>query len=478
MMSRINESAFCQEENFMQSSKSVRLTEGPLFSRIFLYAVPIMVTGILQLIYNAADQMVVGRFSGDPNALGAVGSTSSLNNLIINFLLGFSIGSSVVIAQCYGAKKEHDVSKAVHTSIAISLVGGIAMSAIGFFACEPVLILMGTKDVFIENAVLYTKIICLGIPASSVFNFGATVLRATGDSKTPLIILSITGLANVILNLVFVIVLKLSVTGVALSTITSQYLSALWVMIKLAKSNDCFKFKLSKLGFNIPALKKMIVIGIPSGIQNSLFAISNVTIQTAANTLSAEVISANAISGTIEGFTYTAMHSYQQATITFTGQNYGAGKHNRVKKSLIYCIIQVVTVGIVLGFTEMLFSDQLANIFIDPSAPNKAAVLEAVSVRVRIILSMYFLCGLMEVLSGYLRGLGYSITTMICSLTGACLLRIVWVKYIFTLEPFNNPEGLYLCYPATWIPTCIALGIFCFIYSRRALNCSKSADLS
>jgi len=473
MMSRIQESAFCQEDYLMQSSKSVRITEGPLFSRIFLYAVPIMVTGILQLLYNAADQMVVGRFSGDPNALGAVGSTSSLNNLIINFLIGISVGSSVVIAQAYGAKKSEEVSRAVHTSITFGFIGGVALSVIGFFICEPVLILMGTKEVFIKNAVLYVKIICLGIPASSVFNFGATILRSTGDSRTPLIILASTGLVNVALNLVFVIGCGMSVEGVAISTIIAQYLSAIWVIIKLAKSNDCFKFHLSKLGININSLKKILVIGLPSGIQSSLFSLSNVTIQTAANTLSAEVISANAISGTIEGFTYTAMHSYQQATITFTGQNYGAGKNKRVIKSLLYCMMQVVIAGITVGFISIIFSNQLANIFIDPTDPNKAAVLDAVAVRIKIMLGTYFLCGLMEVFSGYLRGLGYSITTMICSLTGACLLRIVWVKFIFVLEPFNSPVGLYTCYPVTWFLTCAALGIFCIFYSKRSLNTVK-----
>ena len=323
----------------MQSSKSARITEGPLFSRIFLYAVPIMVTGILQLLYNAADQMVVGRFSGDPTALGAVGSTGSLNNLIINFLIGISVGSSVVIAQAYGAKKSGEVSRAVHTSITFGFVGGLIVSVVGFFVCEPILILMGTKDVFLENAILYVKIICLGIPASSVFNFGATILRSTGDSRSPLVILASTGLVNVALNLVFVIGFKMSVAGVAISTITAQYLSAIWVVIKLSKANDCFKFNFSKIGINPTSLKKMLVIGLPSGIQGSLFSISNVTIQTAANTLPAEVISANAISSTIEGFTYTTMHSYQQASITFTGQNYGAGKPQRVKKSLLYCMM-------------------------------------------------------------------------------------------------------------------------------------------
>lgn len=438
-----------------------------MFDKIFLFALPLMITGILQLLYNAADQMVVGRFSGDPYALGAIGSTGSLNNLIVNFLLGLSIGSSVVIAQYYGAKKEEEVSKAVHSSIALAIVGGLILCVTGLTVCEPLLKLIGTKDVFMKNALLYVRIICIGIPASSIFNFGATVLRSIGDSRTPLIILATTGIVNVLLNLVFVIVFDMAVTGVAISTIISQYLSAIGVIAVLRKSNECYSFRFSKLGFDKTALKKIFAIGIPSGIQSSLFSISNVTIQSGANTLAPAVISANAICVTIEGFTYNAMHCYQQAAITFTGQNYGAGKLDRVKKSLLYCMIQVMTVGIVLGYIEIIFSDQLANIFIDPTDTNKLAVLEAVGVRIKIMLGTYFLCGIMEVFSGYLRGLGYSLTTMICSLTGACLLRIVWVKFIFTLEPLNNAIGLYACYPVTWLMTCIALGIFCIVYTSN-----------
>ena len=451
----------------MTKAKSARFTEGSLFDKIFLYALPLIITGILQLLYNAADQMVVGRFSGDPYALGAVGSTSSLNNLIINFLIGISVGSSVVIVQYYGAKKEEEVSKAVHSSIALAIIGGLILSVTGSLVCEPLLKLIGTKDVFMENAVLYVRIICLGIPASSIFNFGATVLRSIGDSRTPLIILASTGIINVILNLVFVIGFHMSVDGVAISTIISQYLSAISVIAVLRKSNECYCFRFSKLGFDRIALKKIFAIGIPSGIQSSLFSISNVTIQSGANTLAPEVISANAISSTIEGFTYTAMHSFQQAAITFTGQNYGAGKLDRVKKSLLYAMLQVTLVGIIVGYVEILFSRHLANIFIDPTDPNKVAVLNAVGVRIRIMLGTYFLCGIMEVFSGYLRGLGYSFTTMVCSLTGACLLRIVWVKFIFPLEPFNNPIGLYVCYPVTWLMTCAALGIFCIVYTRQ-----------
>lgn len=451
----------------MKNSESVRLTEGPLFSKIFLFTAPLMLTGIIQLLYNAADQMVVGRFSGDPNALGAVGSTGSLFNLIVNFLMGFAVGSSVVIAQNYGAKKGNDVSKAVHTSISLALIGGLIIFAVVYFASGPLLILMGTKDVFIDNATLYMKVVSFGVPASAVYNFGATVIRSTGDSKTPLKILSVTGFINVLLNFVFVIFFRLSVAGVALATIISQYLSAIWVMLKLAKSRECFGFRLSKLRISRDSLSKIIFIGLPSGIQNSLFSLSNVFIQTATNTLTPIVISGNAVGGTIESFTYTTMNTFHQSTITITGQNYGAGKMDRVKKTLLYALIQVTLTGVIIGYTEIFFSAPLASIFIDPADPNKALIIDAVALRCRIILGTYFLCGMMEVMSGYLRGLGHSFNTMICSLIGACLLRVVWTQFVFPLEMFNSAGGLYICYPVTWTVTCAALAVFCIIYTKQ-----------
>ena len=457
----------------MLRTHSARFTEGPLFSRLFFYSVPIMLTGILQLLFSAADQLVVGRFSGDNAALGAVGSTGTLSSLIVNFLLGVSIGSSVVIAQAYGAKKEDEVSNAVHTSLTFYFLGGLLMLAVGLLVTEPALVLMGTKDVFLERAVLYLKIICLGIPASAVFNFGATILRSTGDSRTPLIILAITGLANVALNLVFVIGMKMSVEGVALATVISQYLSAIWVIYKLAKSNDCFRFRFSRIGINGASLRRILVIGLPSGIQSSLFSISNVTIQTAANTFAPEVISANAICSTVEGFTYTTMHSYQQTAITFTGQNYGAGKPDRVRKALLYALLQVTVVGVLVGYVEILFGHELCSIFIDPTDPARSAILDAAQLRLWVMLGTYFTCGIMEVMSGYLRGLGHSIVTMICSLTGACLLRIVWVSFIFPLEPFNNPVGLYMSYPVTWVITVLAMLIFAVYYDKKDCNKSK-----
>lgn len=454
----------------MSNAKSTRFTEGSLFDKIFLYALPLMITSILQLLYNAADQLVVGRFSGDPNALGAVGSTSSLNNLIINFLMGISIGSSVVVAQYFGAKKQEELSKAVHTSIAISLVGGLFLSVIGLTLCEPLLRLIGTKPSFLQNAVLYMRIISIGIPASALFNFGATVLRSIGDSRTPLIILSTTGLINVLFNLVFVLGFGMSVAGVAISTIIAQYLSAAWVMTVLMKSKECYAFSPKKLCFDKASMKKIFAIGIPSGIQSTLFSFSNVTIQSGANTLADEVITANAISTTIEGFTYTTMHCFQQAAITFTGQNYGAKKYDRVKKSLLYTMIQVIMIGLIVGYTEILFSDQLANLFIDPNVANKEAVLNATALRIRIMLGTYFICGIMEVTSGYLRGLGYSLTTMICSLIGACLLRILWVKTIFTIPSLHTASFLYLCFPVTWTMTTIALGFFCVKYTKKLIK--------
>ena len=461
----------------LQKTKNPDFTEGPLFVRIFMFAVPLILTGILQLLYNAADNIVVGKFSGDPNALAAVGCTGSLNNLIVTFLISFSVGSSVVIAQNFGAKKEDAVSKAVHTSISIALIGGIVISVLGFFLCERVLIMMGTNPELLPKAKLYTQIICIGIPASAVYNFGATVFRAIGDSKTPLIILACTGIVNVVFNLIFVIVFNLSVAGVAIATIISQYLSAFVVIFLLYRSNECYCFRFRKLGFSMSILEKMLIIGIPAGIQGILFSISNVIIQSGVNTFPIEVISGNTIGATIEGFTYISMNSFSHATITFAGQNFGAFKFDRVKKVLFYALLQVTAVGIFVGYMEILFARPLSALFVDTTQQNIPLVIDAAAVRIKVILGTYFLCGVMEVLAGYLRALGRSFTTMICSLTGACLLRIVWVKFIFVLPAFNSQTGLYISYPITWLFTCLLLAAFALFTSIKLFRRAKKLNI-
>lgn len=427
------------------------LTEGPLFLPMIYFVIPIILTGMLQILYNMADNIVVGRFSGDDLALAAVGSTSSLSNLIINLLMGIAGGSGVVIAQSYGAKNHEKLSKAVHTSMLFSLIGGIAFCIIGLLISRPALALMDTKDELMSRAVLYLRIICLGIPASSVYNFGAATLRSVGDSKTPLIILASTGLVNVVLNLVFVIVFGMSVDGVALATIASQYISAVTVVIILMKrKNQPYALEKEKLGIDKKLLGEILRLGLPAGFQGTLFSISNIILTAGMNTLATTDIAGKTIAINIEGLVYTAMNSYLHASMTFTGQNYGAKKPDRIKKSIYYAVLQALIVGSVGGFILIIFGEPLAKLYIDATDPNRELVLAAALELMTFMLSCYFLCGIMDTLSGALRGLGYSMIPMIVSIGAICVLRAIWVFFVFPLEQFHSLIGIYTIYPISW----------------------------
>ena len=436
------------------------LTEGPIFTRMALYVLPIMLTGILQLLYNMADHMVVGQFSGDTTALAAVGSTASLTNLIVNLFMGITAGAGVIVARNYGAKDYDTLSRAVHTSMLFALIGGIAFSIIGIAVSAPALELMGTKSEILDKATLYMRIICLGVPATAVYNFGATILRSVGDSKTPLFILSTSGLVNIGLNLFFVIVCGMSVEGVALATIISQYISASVVVVILNKRKDTvYALNFKKLKIDKKLLALILRYGIPAGIQSSLFSISNVRITSAVNSFDTATVSGKTIAGNIDGILYTSLNSYLHAAMTFTAQNYGAGKPDRIKKSLGSALLQVLVVGLSLSSLLLLFGREFASLFIDAHDPNKEAVMRAVMGMLYVTVPLYFMCGIMETLSGTLRGLGYSLAPMITSVGGICVLRIIWIFTAFTLEEFHTISGLYLCYPITWTATSLTLGI-------------------
>lgn len=459
----------------LSTRKTRNFTEGPMFLKIFSFALPIMLTGILQILYNMADNIVVGRFSGDPNALGAVGSTGSLNSLVITLIIGTSAGTGVVVAQCIGARRDRDVTRAVHTALVFSLFAGIAFGALGFIISRPVLTLIGTQTVLLDKAVLYMRIICLGIPATSIYNFGAAILRSSGDSKTPLLILTSTGIVNVLLNLFFVIVCKMSVDGVAFATIISQYLSAISVVFFLScKKGEAYQFSFKRLCFDLVLFKKILRIGIPSGIQSSLFSIANIALTNGINSFGdPNVVTAYTITNNIDAITYTSCNSFMHTAITFTGQNYGAMKYERVRKTLIFCLIQVAVVGITVSRLELFFGEQLVNLYIASDASNKIAVTELALQMMQLLLSTYFLCGIMESIVGVLRGLGYSISPMIISLTGVCAFRIFWRFVIFPLEALNTPRGLLMSFPISWAFTILMLvGLFLFVF-RKLKNAQK-----
>lgn len=463
-------------------SKAIKknFTEGPLFFRILFFALPIMATGVLQILYNMADNIVVGQFSGDPNALGAVGSTSSLNNLVITMITGTAAGTGVIIAQCIGARQEREVSRATHTALTFSLFLGIALGILGLAISRPALRIIGTQDVLLDRAVLYMQIICLGIPATSIYNFGSSILRSSGDSKTPLIILTSTGIINVVLNLFFVIVCSMSVAGVALATIISQYASAITVVIVLMrKHGEPYQFSFKRLCFDMILFKRILRIGIPSGIQSSFFSIANIVLTNGINSFGdPNVMTAYTITNNIDSITYIACNSFFQTAMTFTGQNYGAMKHDRVKKTLYYSLIQVTVIGILISQLIMLFNEQIINLYIASDASNKTELISLSVDMMKILLNTYFLCGVMEAIMGVMRGLGYSISPMLISLTGACAFRIFWRYVFFPLEPLNTPQGLLLCFPLSWIITILLLLVlFIFAYKKlKSLMHNKSTD--
>ena len=453
----------------MSQAKAKRnLTEGPLFLPMIQFVVPIILTGMLQIFYNMADNIVVGRFSGDSLALAAVGSTSSLSNLIVNLLMGIAGGAGVVIAQSYGAKNDEKLTRAVHTSVVFSIIGGIVFCIIGLLISGPALTLMDTKDELMSRALLYMRIICIGIPGMSVYNFGAATLRSLGDSKTPLFILSLSGLSNVLLNLFFVIVCKMSVSGVAIATIISQYISAVAVIsILIHRKGMPYTLNKEMLKIDSDILKEILRLGLPAGFQGTLFSISNILLTSGMNTLPTTDISVKTIAINIEGLVHTAMNSYLHAAMTFTGQNYGARKPDRIKKSIIYAVIQVTIIGFVGGQILNLFAKPLASLYIDAADPNKEAVLSAAMELMSFMLAGYFMCGIMDTLSGALRGLGYSMIPMVVSIGAICVLRAIWVFFVFPTEKFHSLIGIYTIYPISWFLGLAALALALLILFKK-----------
>ena len=447
-------------------------TSGRLFLPLLYFAIPIMLSGMLQTLYSIADNVIVGRFSSDPFALAAVGSTGSLSALIINLIIGVSAGSSVVIAQMHGARQESLVNRAVHTSLLFALIGGVIMMTLGLAICRPALSLIGTKPELLDSATLYMSIIFIGVPGSALYNFGSTALRATGDSKTPLVILGTSGLINVLLNLFFVIVCNMTVDGVALATIISQYLSAIAVIIVLHRRTDSIAFRFSKLRIDVSILRRILRLGLPAGVQSSLFALSNVLIQSSVNTFSTPEIAGNTASANIEAFTYVAISSFHHAAVTVTGQNYGAARPDRIKKTFFYCILQCTMVHLILCAVQFPFFEQISYLFVNPDTESAELVVLATVRRLNILLIPYILCGIMDVISGTLRGIGMSVFPMCASLFGACAFRIFWSRVIFFLEPFNSPEGLYISYPISWILVCL-IDLPCLIIGIKKMSANK-----
>ncbi len=448
----------------LQKSRSRRyemdMTKGPLLPEILIFSGPLILTGILQLLYNAADIVVVGRFAGAAS-LAAVGSTGSLINLIVNIFMGLSVGASVMVARYYGAGDHKAVQDVVHTSILVALISGIAVGIFGFVMARPILHWMDSPDDVIDLAALYVRIYFLGMPFNLLYNFGAGILRAVGDTRRPLYYLTISGAVNVVFNLILVIVFKMDVAGVAIATVLSQAISMVLVLMCLIRSHTSIHLDLRKLCIKKKALIGIAQVGLPAGLQGSLFSISNVLIQSAVNSFQSVAMAGNAAASNLEGFVYTAMNSIHQADLTFASQNYGAKNIPRVKKTLWNCLGTVTVIGLALGLFIMFFDRFFLGIYNqDPD------VIDFGVLRMHIILPTYFLCGMMDVMVGQLRGIGYSVLPMIVSLSGACLFRIIWIMTIFAVPEFHTLQVLYISYPVSWGLT-FSIHMICYLVIAR-----------
>ena len=446
--------------------KNQNMLQGPLLGSIISYTIPIILTSILQLLFNAADLVVVGRFCGSIS-VAAVGATGSITALIVNLFVGLSVGAGVTVAHGVGSREDEVVHRTVHTAIPMALVSGAVLTVLGILLSEKLLTMMGTPANVLRLSSVYMKIYFAGITFTMVYNFAASILRAVGDTKSPLVFLTIAGVINVLLNLVFVTVLHMNVAGVALATTISQAFSAVAMVIVLMKRTDAAKLCLKKMRFYKVQMTKMIRIGLPAGIQSSLFSISNVMIQSSVNSFGDILMSGNAAAQNIEGFLYVSLNAFHQTAVNFIGQNVGAKQYSRVKKIVWTCLALAMAVGLGMGLLLYGFGESLLSIYITDSAEAIAWGL----VRMKVICRFYFLCGLMDVSTGALRGLGASVSPMIISVLGVCGIRIGWIATIFQIPRFHTPESLYSSYIFSWSLTfLIQMFAFMKIYKKHTRN--------
>ena len=447
------------------------MTEGPFLKKMILFAIPLILTGFLQSFYNAADLIVVNLFSqSDAPLVGAIGCTSALTNLVLGMFMGLSVGAGVLVAHYVGAKRDKDVNLTLHTSIILSVISGIVIAILGYIFADDMLVAMNTSTELLPYATLYLRIIFIGTPASLLYNYIASMLRSAGDSKRPLIFLAISGLVNVGLNIFLVTVFKLDVAGVAIATITSQYVSAIMALVYLIRKKGMLHFSFKNLKIDAKKLKRLLHIGIPSGIQGSLFSLSNTLIQAAMNSIDIDagaggrMIDGFAASSNLEGFIYIAMHSIYSVALTFIGQNVGAKKYQNVKKLTAYSVGIVVALGVSMGTLMMIFKRPLLSLYIS----NNDVAFAAAVTRYSIIIPTYFMCGIMDTLCGTLRALDRSVTSMVISLTSTCGLRILWIQTVFAY--FGTGESLFLSYPVSWTLSCVIHLIFIIVTTKKLLK--------
>ena len=452
----------------MRHSSEIDMCSGPLVGNLLRFSLPLMASGILQLLFNAADIIVLGQFASS-SAMAAVGATSSLNSLMVNLFLGLSIGCSVVMAHSYGAQDWRRVQDTVHTAILLALFCGAALILLGLPLLPVLLGWMDTPADLMDQSVLYMRIVFLGMPAMMAYDFGAGILRAIGDTRRPLFFLTAAGITNACLNVFFVLVFHMDVAGVALATSISQYLSAGLILRCLARPGTRYQLHPRQLRLHKATLLQILRVGLPAGIQSVVFSVSNVLIQSSINSFGTLAVAGSTAAANIENFVYTAMESVYQAALNFTSQNIGAGKKERVPLILRDCLLLVAVIGAILGGLAVLFGRQLLSIYTsDPQ------VLPYGIDRIHVVCLTYLLCGLMDVACGVVRGMGAAVTPTVVSLTGACGLRIVWIFTVF--GSMHSLFVLYLSYPVTWIVT-FTMHMVCFVWFYRRLRRSGAAAL-
>ena len=451
----------------MKKAYSIDMTHGPLLGKMLRFAFPLMISSVLQLLFNAADVIVVGRFAGS-NALAAVGSTGALINLLVNLFIGLSVGTNVIVARYVGANDWKDAHEAVHTSVLLSLLGGSFLVLVGLLLAKPLLTLMGTPNEVLDLAAVYMRIFFCGMPLNMLYNFGSAILRSTGDTKRPLYFLIISGIINVGLNLIFVIVFHMSVAGVALATIISQGVSAVLIIGCLLRDEGICHLNLKELKLYPDKVKEMVKIGLPAGLQGCVVSISNVLIQSSINSFGPVAMAGNTSAANIEGFMYVSMNAMYQTALSFAGQNMGAKEYGRLKKITILSMVLVASIGLTVGLLGDLIGRQLLGIYsTDPE------VIRYGLIRISIVAPTYFLCGMMDVMVGNLRGLGYSFLPMCVSLAGACGIRVGWIFTIFQVH--HELSWLYYSYPVSWAITAFA-HIVCYVIVRRKLDKSLATS--
>lgn len=463
-----------------RSRAQADMTHGPLLGKIILFVLPLMLTNLLQVLYNAADMMVVS-LSNDANSVGAISTTGAFINLVLNVFIGFSVGANVVVARQIGAKDDEQVESAVHTSLLMSLIFGVIGGAIGIAVSRPVLVLMGVESNLLELALTYTMIYFIGVPFLSVTNYCIAILRAKGDTRTPLLVLTATGLLNVGLNFFFVLVCRMSVDGVAIATSVSNAVSAAALLIILSKDRTACRFSMRRLRIDPRAFRAIVGIGVPAGIQGALFSLSNMLITSSILKVDAAscppdadfrpVVGGNGAASNLEGFVYTATNSVYQASVTFTGQNVGAAEYKRVYRVMSCCYGVTFCIAVVVGGLLLLFRQPLLGLYgVVPGAAGSLEEIEynAAVTRMLITFIPYFTLAFMEVGSGVLRGLDRSLTSTAVSLIGSCLLRVVWIYTVF--RALGTLESIYISYPLSWTLTAIVHFTCCMVVIRRLIR--------